>query len=64
MKEQNQNQNQGVLFKNTKKTSEKHPDYLGNLIINDTEYEIVAWENTSKNGTKYLSVKAKIKEPF
>jgi len=50
------NTNRGVLFKNDKKTTEKHPDYQGNINVNGTEYKLAAWIKTSKKGDKFMSI--------
>jgi len=38
-----QNKDSGVLFKNNRKTQDKHPDYTGEANVNDTEYRMAAW---------------------
>ena len=43
--------NTGVLFKNTNKTSEKHPDYKGKVNANGKEMDIAAWVKQGKNGS-------------
>ena len=43
--------NTGVLFKNTNKTSEKHPDYKGKVNANGKEMDIAAWIKQGKNGS-------------
>ena len=35
--------NSGVLFKNDKKETEKHPDYKGNIMVDGNEYWLSAW---------------------
>jgi len=42
--------NSGVLFKNDKKESEKHPDYKGNLTIDGKDYWLSAWIKEGKGG--------------
>ena len=48
--------NRGALFKNTRKESDKGPDYRGNLNVSGTEYWIAAWLKESKEGKKYMSL--------
>ena len=47
----------GALFKNKKKTTEKHPDYTGTITIDGVEYWQSAWVRTKKdgNGDKFMS---------
>jgi hypothetical protein len=48
---------QGSLFKNDKKTEEKHPQYRGNGISpNGEEMQISAWVKKDKNGNSYMSL--------
>ena len=46
----------GALFKNKRKTTDRHPDYTGSALINGKEYQISSWLNTSKSGEKYMSL--------
>jgi uncharacterized protein (DUF736 family) len=56
--------NTGSLFKNDKKEADSHPDYKGSALIDGLgECWLDAWINTSANGTKYMSLKLKPKEP-
>lgn len=55
------NTNKGILFTNDRKESEKHPDFTGKLDVNGKEYQLAAWNRTSKNGKNFLSVS--ISEP-
>jgi hypothetical protein len=48
--------NTGVLFKNNKKTSDKQPDYTGNMLVGTTEMQLAAWIKEGKNG-KFMSLK-------
>jgi uncharacterized protein (DUF736 family) len=57
------NTNRGVLFKNERKESDKHPDYKGNLNVEGVEYWLDAWIKEGKSG-KFMSVSIKKKEPM
>jgi hypothetical protein len=48
--------NKGAIFKNNKKSSEKHPDYIGSINADGKDMLISLWLNESKNGVKYFSV--------
>lgn len=50
------NKNKGVLFVNNKKTSERHPDYTGEIYVGDKKMRIAAWEKKSKKGSTFLSL--------
>jgi uncharacterized protein (DUF736 family) len=66
MSQQFDNTNSGVLFTNTKK-NEKHPDFKGQLNVEGKEWEIAAWNRTSKAGKQFLSLKISVpyvKETF
>jgi len=54
--------NSGAIFKNSKKTTEKQPDYQGTVNVNGKEMQISLWIKESKKGTKYFS--AAFQEPF
>ena len=54
--------NSGVLFKNDKKTEEKHPDMSGSINIDGTEYWISGWKKQSKAGTGFISLSVRTKE--
>lgn len=45
----------GVLFRNDRKESEKHPDYVGNCKVNGVELRLAAWIKTGAKG-KYMSL--------
>ena len=47
----------GVLFKNEKKQTERHPDYNGTWYDQDgQDYWLAAWVNVSAAGKKYMSL--------
>ena len=54
--------NRGSLFKNDKKTEEKHPDMSGSINIDGTEYWISGWKKQSKAGTGFISLSVRPKE--
>lgn len=57
------NNNSGVLFKNDKKETEKHPDYKGSCEVNGVEYWLASWLKTSsKTGEKFMSLSFTPKE--
>jgi len=45
----------GALFKNSKKTESKHPDYQGDCMVNGVKMRMSAWLKES-NGTKFMSL--------
>lgn len=49
------NTNSGVLFKNDRKTTDKHPDYKGSVNVGGVEHWLSAWLKTGKNG-KFMSL--------
>lgn len=55
------NTNSGVLFKNDRKESEKHPDYTGKLNVNGEEFWLSAWIKTGQRG-KFMSLSVKPKD--
>lgn len=46
----------GILFKNDRKETTKHPDYTGSATINGVELRLSAWIKTSAKGTKFMSL--------
>ena len=53
------NKNSGVLFRNDKRETEKHPEYTGNITIEGKEFYLSAWVNESaRTGQKYFAIKA------
>ena len=55
------NTNRGVLFKNDKKESDKHPDYKGNMNVDGVEHWLDAWIKEGKSG-KFMSLSIKPKD--
>jgi len=57
------NELKGVLFRNDKKQSDKHPDYKGNVQVAGVKYWLSAWINERKDGNgKYMSLSLQPKE--
>jgi hypothetical protein len=57
------NTNRGSIFKNDKKTEEKHPDMSGSINIEGVEYWISGWKKQSKQGANFISLSVRPKEP-
>ena len=55
----------GSLFKNTRKTTETHPDFTGSIMLNGKEHWFSAWVKESPKAGKFFSVSVgKAKEPM
>lgn len=55
------NNNRGVLFKNDRKETDKHPDYTGSINVGGTDYWLSAWIKKGQRG-KFMSLSVKPKE--
>jgi uncharacterized protein (DUF736 family) len=53
--------NSGAMFKNGFKMKDGQPDKSGTLTVNNEEFRLSGWENVSKKGTKFVSLKFAIK---
>lgn len=62
MSEMFDNTNRGVMFKNQKKDSERHPDYTGKVNVDGKDYDLSCWIKQSKSGQKFFSLS--VKEPW
>lgn len=51
----NQRENSGILFRNNRKTNDKHPDYEGCCTIGGKPLRIGAWIKEGKAG-KFMSL--------
>lgn len=49
------NENRGVLFKNDKKETDKHPDYTGKIDVGGREMRLAAWIKEGQKG-KFMSL--------
>jgi uncharacterized protein (DUF736 family) len=46
----------GSLFRNDKKSSDKHPDYKGVVMVRGEEFWLAGWIKTGQNGKKFMSL--------
>jgi uncharacterized protein (DUF736 family) len=53
----------GVLFRNTDKQRDTHPDYKGQATVDGQRYWINAWIKTAKSGKKYMSLSLTLAQP-
>jgi hypothetical protein len=56
------NTNRGSIFRNEKKTEDRHPDMSGSINIDGIEYWISGWKKQSKAGTGFISLSVRPKE--
>lgn len=61
MSQQYDNTNRGVLFRNDRRESDKHPEYNGSINIDGVEYWLSAWVKDGKKG-KFFSLAVKPKQ--
>jgi hypothetical protein len=54
--------NSGLIFKNTKKSADNHPDYKGQIKIDGKVKDIGLWVRKDKNGVSYFG--AALTEPM
>lgn len=58
------NTDRGVLFRNSRKTGDSHPDFQGNINVGGVEFWLSAWvKEAKKDGSQFLSLSVKKKEP-
>lgn len=53
---------QGSLFNNKYKEKDNHPDFTGEIMINDVVYKLSGWKKRSSSGTSYVSLSAQEKK--
>ena len=56
------NELQGALFRNDKKSKETDRDFQGEVTVEGKEYWISSWINEGKEGRKYFKLKLKPKD--
>ena len=61
------NTDSGVLFKNSDKEKDTHPDYKGSVNVGGVEYWLSGWvrvagESSKRAGEKFISMKLEPKE--
>lgn len=62
MAEKGKYPNSGILSRNQRRESDKHPEYSGTAEVDGVEYWLSAWVNNGDNG-KYFKISFKKKEP-
>jgi len=56
-----QRENSGILFKNDRKETDKHPDYTGSLKVGGVDFYLNAWIKQGHNA-KFMSLSVKPKK--
>lgn len=61
------NTNSGMLMRNDRRATDKHPEFTGSLNVDGVDYWVSAWVNEGKPGSKiegkkYFSLKVNRKD--
>ncbi len=56
------NNMRGIISKNERKTTDKHPDIKGQCEINGVQYWVDGWAKNRNDGGKFYSLSFKAKE--
>ena len=57
------NTNRGIISRNDRKETDKHPDFKGQINVNGIEYWLDGWTQKRKDGTgSFLSLSIKPKQ--
>ena len=57
------NTNTGILSRNERKESDKHPDFTGQINVDGTDYWLSGWVRERKDGTgKFFSLSVRPKD--
>jgi hypothetical protein len=51
------NNNQGAVWKNERRETEKHPHFTGSATINGVDYYVSAWKRDSEGNPKAPALK-------
>jgi hypothetical protein len=55
------NRNRGAIWKNEKKTEDKHPDFTGSLNVDGREFWVSAWRRREDAGPKAPALSFSVK---
>ena len=61
------NNNSGMMARNDRRTTDKHPEFTGTITVDGRDYWISAWVNEGREGSKmegkkYFSIKVNPKD--